>query len=181
MNKRFLIIGFILVIFASCQQAKPNKDLILGTWHAIKVENKFADSFLRKGQYYIDTMGKGHDDATNIELFGTANMDSMRRVLQMEMDSMKIMQEGQQKQTIFKFEKNGKVSLGVPGRFESGDWHINKNGQLVLVEENKVDGGNSSTDVDIITLNDTSLKLMFVAIDSGIKDTSYVSFRKEGK
>ncbi len=173
--------GFLLVAFAACQHGKENKELIIGTWKAIKVENKFADSFFRKGQEYIDTIGKGHDDATNIELYGTANMDSMRKALQVEMDSVKSLQEGQQAQTVFKFEKTGKVTLGVPGRTDTGDWHIKKNGQLVLVENNSADGGSSSTDVDIITLNDTALKLMFVAIDSGIKDTSYVSFRREGK
>jgi hypothetical protein len=157
-----------------------NKQLLLGTWHSVTIFNRDIDQFFISSQKFIDTVGKGNDDATNAALYGTANMDSMRVILQQQYDSVKLMQKMADTQTQFRFEKDSIAALVFPDRTETGKWYFDTDGLLVL--EGATDNGEKETSkVHIVVLNQDSLKLKFVKVDANVTDTSYVTFRREGK
>lgn len=161
----------------SCKGDK--KKLLEGTWHSLKIESHDIDNFFVNSQKYIDTIGKNNDDATNIALYGVTNMDSLRKELQQQFDSAKAIQTDIATQTTFKFEKDSTATFSFPGgRSETGKWHVDKEGMLVLDETNE-NGQTEQSKVKIITLDATSLKLEFIKNEGGVTDTSWVSFKKE--
>ena len=168
-----LLLLLSLVLFA-CKRSK--REMIVGKWHAYKLENPDMDSFFINSQAYIDTIGKGHDDATNIRLYGVANMDSMRHILQSQYDSAKAMQTAAVVNTIFNFRKDSVVVLSFNGSIDSSKWYFDTKGALVLDKLNGYGPGDRIT-MEVVTLADTVLKLRFSENNS----TSTVTFHPEGK
>jgi len=145
-----------LVVF-SCKRKK--RDMLIGTWHAVKLENPDMDSFFINSQAYIDTVGKGHDAATNMQLYGVANMDSMRIILQRQYDSTKALQMNSVTNTVFKFRKDSVVILSFNGAVDSSKWYFDSDGALILDQLNS--GGGDKARLEIMALSDTALKLKF--------------------
>lgn len=179
MKRTILYLSLVCLALYSCNGDKK-KDLLLGTWHSLKIENPDIDDFFVKSQKYIDTVGKGNDAATNLKLYGVANMDSMRVLLQQQYDSVKLIQTMADTQTLFKFSKDSVAALVFPDRTEAGKWYIDIDGTLVLIGALE-DGSVETSRVHIDVLTETSLKLKFVKTQDGVTDTSYVTFRREGK
>jgi hypothetical protein len=150
--------------------------MIIGKWHAVKLENPDMDSFFIKSQIYIDTIGKGHDDSTNLRLYGVANMDSMRHILQAQYDSAKAMQYAAVTNTTFNFRKDSIVILSFNGSVDSSKWSFDKDGELVMADLNGQNAGDKIK-MEIVTLADTVLKLKFKENTS----VSTVTFHPEGK
>ncbi|MCW3123533.1 MAG: hypothetical protein JWQ38_3025 [Flavipsychrobacter sp.] len=179
MKRTSLYLSLICLALYSCK-GNGNKDMLLGTWHSQKIENPEIDLFFINSQKYIDTVGKANDVATNIALYGVANMDSMRKMLQLQFDSVKLMQAIADTQTVFRFEKDSVASLVFPDRTESGKWYFDIDGSLIL--EGATETGEKETSkVQIMTLDETTLKLKFVKVEGDATDTSYVTFKKEAK
>ena len=177
-RKSLYLLLFVLALY-SCNGG-GNKQMLLGTWHSIKIENPDIDKFFIASQKYIDTVGKANDIATNIALYGVANMDSMRVVLQQQYDSVKLMQQMADTQTLFRFEKDSVASLIFPDRTEAGKWYFDADGSLVL--EGALENGEKETSkVQVVLLKQDTLKLKFVKVEADVTDTSYVTFRREGK
>lgn len=180
MKSTLMCLVLVSLVFYSCKHPKEKKELMVGAWRTTNVENRDVDNFFANGQIYIDTIGNGHDAETNQALYGVTNMDSLKKELQVQLDSVKKMQLAANTQTVFTFKKDGKMSFEIPGHSDPGNWHINKAGELILTEKSP-DGQDEATIAQILTLDDTAMKLMFVKADSGMADTSYVSFHKERK
>ena len=80
---------------------KSVHEKIIGKWHAVKLENPGMDSFYASTQEYIDTIGKNNDAATNLELYSATNVDSIRQILQLQLDSAKKNQQEAVVNTMF--------------------------------------------------------------------------------
>jgi hypothetical protein len=159
--KRTIALFFLLtVVFFACKTRSSSdyKQKILGTWHAVRMENADMDSFFLNSQHYIDTVGKNNDDATNIRLYGVANMDSMRKILQLQYDSAKNMQNDAVVHTIFTFRPDNVAVLTFSGAVDSSKWGIDTSGKLVLSEMNP-NGPVETMSMDILMLNDTVMRL----------------------
>ncbi len=180
MKRTAIYLILLTVILYSCKEGKNKQQLLIGTWHSIKIENPDIDSFFINSQKYIDTVGKGNDAATNMWLYGVANMDSMRVVLQQQYDSVKTMQIKADTQTLFTFAKDSVATLVFPDRTESGKWYFDTDGSLILEGATET-GETEKAKVEIVRLNETDLKLKFVKAEQDVTDTSYVTFRREGK
>src|SRR4051812_36404927 len=109
MKRTVILLVLLSLVIVACKRSK--REMIIGKWHAVKVENPEMDDFFAKSQAYIDTIGKGNNDATNIQIYGVANMDSMRKVLQSQYDSAKMMQTLAVTNTSFNFRKDSIVML----------------------------------------------------------------------
>lgn len=150
--------------------------MLIGNWQAVKLENPSMDSFFSKSQLYIDTVGKGNDAATNFAIYGVTNMDSMRKVLQEQYDSAKMMQAYAVSNTFFNFRKDSIVVLSFNGNVDSSKWYLDESGGLVLDELNNTAAAEKIKMV-IVALGDTVLKLRFE--ENGAKST--VTFHPTGK
>ncbi len=173
MKKTILLVLLCTAVLYGCKHDK--KSLITGKWHAVTLENPEMDSFFANSQAYIDTVGKGHDAATNIALYGIANMDSMRQLLQMQYDSAKNMQLDAVKNTIFEFRKDSVAVLVFNGQTDSTKWYFDADG--VLVMEDLVGGTGDKVTMHVLELTERQMKLKFEENNSA----STVTFHPEGK
>ena len=148
------------------------KHLIARTWHVVKWENPYNDSFFTNAQAYIDTMGKGHDDATNIALYGVANMDSMRHILQAQYDSAKAIQTKAANETLFNFRKDGIAEVTIDGKVNTGKWIMDDANGLIL-EETGFGNPAGISKYNIVSLTEQQLVLRFY----GENDSSTVTFK----
>lgn len=177
MKKLFFIPVLVCSILA-CRNNK--KDLIVGTWHSVKIENRDVDSFFVRSKIYIDTVGRSNDAATNMELYGVENMDSMRRMLQLQYDSVRAIQAEADTQTVLELSADSMATLRFPDRAETGKWYYKDERTLVLKDTNE-NGEAETTEIGVELLDETTLKLRFVKSDEGVADTSHVTFRRENK
>lgn len=122
------------------------------------MENPELDSFYRNTQNFIDTFGKGHDDATNIQIYGVANVDSMRQLLQMQHDSARATQADAVTQTFFTFRRDSVALLSFSGALDSSKWSVDASGNLVLSEMSPSGPAETMT-MEILSLTDTVMKL----------------------
>ena len=164
----------LTVVFFACKSNDQNK--IIGKWHAYKLENKMIDSDFIFTQKVIDTLGMGHDDATNMSLYNTSNMDSLRKALQIQHDEAFEVQKNAVKNTIFTLNTNGIAIMSFNGEVDSSKWKLTNNTRL-LFSDLKGPEGADSTAMDILVLNDTLLKVRMTKET----DTSVIFFRRESK
>lgn len=158
MKQACFLVVFMSVVLLACREHKGA--MLVGTWHAVKLENPDMDSFFIRSQQYIDTVGRGNDTAGNRRLYGVTDMDSMRRVLQGQYDSARAMQLDAVNNTVFSFRKDSIVVLSFNGSIDSSKWYINDSGALVLDELNGY-GTGDRVKMQIAALTDTMLKLKF--------------------
>jgi hypothetical protein len=174
MKRTPVYLFLLLLVLFSCKN--DNKKLIAGKWHVVKFENNMEmlvgkwnavqmsnpemDSFFKNSQVYIDTVGKHNDAAANLQLYGVANMDSMRVILQKQYDSAKLMQANAVTNTSFYFGDDGVAILSFHGNIDSSSWYIDSVGNLVLDDLNEA-GKGQKLNLEIVTISDTVLKLRF--------------------
>ena len=161
MKKTFVYVMAVPVLLTACQMKRNKKDMIVGQWQASRLENAQMDSGLILGQKFIDTVGKNSDAATNFKVYGTSNMDSLRHVMQQQLDSMKIAQDEAIKNTIFNFRKDGMAILTFSGRTDSAKWHYDQEGNSIVLDITQGQD-NTKLNMDVAAISDTVLKLKFV-------------------
>lgn len=172
MRKGVIILFAASVVLFSC---KSKQDMLTGSWHAVKLENPDMDSFFVRSQHYIDTIGKNNADAMNMDIYGTTNMDSLRKVLQAQYDTAKAMQTGAIVNTVFHFNKDGRAVLIFNGISDTAKWRLEGESRLVLDSRGHENG--EVVNMEILKISDMVLKLRFR------EDSSFstVTFRREGK
>jgi hypothetical protein len=163
----------------SCGQNKS--DLLIGRWHSVKVVNRDKDNFFRSSKAFIDTMGNSNTPEVNAEVYGVANMDSLRRELRAQFDSAYAAQMNIDTQSIFTFKTDSAVLFSFPGKTEKGKWHLDDQDLLVLDETNEL-GQTEQIKLGVKFIDKNKLELTFVRdLDEGVTDTSIVTFRREKK
>ena len=155
------VIYLFLVSFALYACNGNKKQMLIGTWHAIKFDNPNIDSFYKHSQAYIDTVGKNNDDATNLRLYGVTNMDSVRKMLQGQFDSAKLLQMNAVLNTVFTFRKDSIVILSFNGGIDSSKWSIDNTGAIILTDLTE-GGAGDKLRMEIISSTDTALVLKFM-------------------
>ena len=150
--------------------------MLMGSWNGTKFENPDMDSFFINSQKYIDTIGNNGDPATNMELYGVTNIDSIRKILQAQHDSAKSMQMSAILNTTFNFSKDSMAFVSFDGKLDTSKWYMPGDGILIM-EETKGEGKGTKTSMTILTLTDTELKLKFEQENS----FSTVTFKRSGK
>ncbi|MES2703086.1 MAG: hypothetical protein V4649_10625 [Bacteroidota bacterium] len=168
MTRTLGCLAVAMIFLFSCQRSK--RELLVGTWHAVKLDNPQMDSFFTNSQAFIDTMGKDSTPDDNIATYGTANMDSLRLEMQHQYDSAKTMQYSAVLNTAFRFRKDNVAVLDFNDNIDSAKWAIDGD-KLVLDDLGKETVGQKLS-MEIMTLADTVLKLKF--IDNGA--SSIVTF-----
>jgi len=167
---------YLLVISLALFSCKSKHDMLVGNWHAVKLENPEMDSFFINSQNYIDTIGRKNDESTNVRLYGVTNMDSLRKVLQTQYDTARAMQQNAVTNTVFRFRKDSLAVLIFNGMVDSAKWHMDKDDKLVL-EDLHDQNAAEKINMEILKLTDVVLKLRFKE-DSNF---SVVTFRRVGK
>ena len=172
MRKTAYCLALVSLVLFSC---KGNRDKLIGSWHSVKLENRDIDSFFSKSQQYIDTIGKNNDPATNMDLYGTTNVDSLRRTMQEQYDSAKKIQMRSVTNTIFEFRKDSMLYISFNGNVDTCKWKMDGSNKIQVEDMNNNGGGEMTW--EIMELNEASLVLKIK------EDTSYskVTFKPEGK
>lgn len=173
MRKAAICLLASVLLITSC---KSKRQMLVGSWHAVKLENPEMDNFFVNSQNYIDTIGKKNSDSLNMQIYGVTNMDSLRRVLQAQFDTAKAMQSGAVSNTIFRFRDDSIAILTFNGAVDTAKWYMDKQDKLVLDDlhpENK----EARVNMEILKITDVVMKLRFR------EDSSFstVTFRREGK
>lgn len=172
--KKTIILLAIPVLLFSCK--RTTKDKLTGTWRATSLVNHQMDTVMMQSQQFIDTLGKSTDTVANTQLYGTSNIDSLRKSLQGQLDSIKKMQDAAVKGTVFEFRKDGTALLSFSGKKDSTKWSLEDDSTLVL-DELKEKGAGDNVKMQILQLTDTALQLRFMENNSN----SIVTFHPEGK
>ncbi len=163
---------FLLVALFSCSHKKS----IVGAWHSVKLENPDIDSFYIKTQQYIDTIGKSNDPVINMALYGTTNIDSLRKEMQVRFDSTKALQLRSITNTVITFKPNGLVYLSFNGNMDTSKWMLGADNMLRLTD---MSAGMQHDTItwEVAELTDTSLVVKMQ------KDSSFskVTFHPDGK
>lgn len=155
----FFYLFSILLLIASCKH-KP-KYAIEKTWHAIALESKEMDSVLVQGQQFIDTVGTNTNADQNLLLYGSKNIDSVKKVLQVQLDSIKIMKNAALESTIFRFGPDSVAYLSFSGRTDSMKWYKDTDSTILLTPLG-LTGTLDEIKMTIIQLNEKQLKLKFM-------------------
>ena len=155
MRKAAFFLVFLSVVIFSC---KNNKQKLVGQWHSVRLENADIDSFFVKSQQYIDTIGKNNDPATNMAVYGTTNMDSLRTLMQEQYDSAKSMQMRSVTNTIFRFAKDSLLFISFNGNDDTCKWYIDAKNKIQVEDLMKGGTGEKMT-WELLELTDTSLVL----------------------
>lgn len=174
-TNRIVLIIALATFIASCS-TRDNKNLIVGKWQAVSLENPELDKVMADQKNFLDTFGTSTNDEENLIIYGFSNVDSARDAVKQEMDEYLAMQDHAVKNTSFEFRKDGWVVRNFTGQVDSTKWNINDEGVLVLEEENDADTPHSVS-MDILSLTDTMLKLRLT--EQGMSST--VIFKPAGK
>jgi hypothetical protein len=154
MNKYSWVYPAVLLLFAACA-GRQNK--IVGKWYAVSYTDKDMDSVLATQQHFLDTVGKGHDSVENMEMYGTTNIDSLKRDLQGKLDSAKALQIGAVTNVIFEFKKDGRALLNFGGGDDSCKWQLNEDKTLLL--QMTSGDAHDNKKMNVLQLTDTVLVL----------------------
>jgi len=138
--------------------------MLIGNWHAVRLFDPELDEMVQKQQQFIDTVGKSTTPAANDALYGFHNMDSIKIVLQKQLDSFKVIQKQNLDNTYFNFKKNGQAILTFNGSSATTKWYFDDQGTLML-DELKEEGVRVSVKMIVQHLSDTDLKIKLVEKD----------------
>lgn len=171
---RIALIILPLFVLAACQPKK--EDMLAKKWKASEVDNPKQDSFLKEQEQFIDTFGRNNDAATNIKEYGFSNVDSARASLKAAFADYKNMQQHSVENTWFNFGNNGVVVMNFSGQQDSAKWYFDNEGKLII-DEPKLKGSGNTIKMEVIKLDDTTLKLKFIDNNG----TSTVTFHPDKK
>ena len=93
-----------------------------------------------------------------MELYGTTNVDSVRRLMQEQFDSAKVIQLRSVTNTIFNFRKDSLLFISFNGNVDTCKWTLGDNKKLTVKDMNTGGTGEEMT-WEIIELTDTDLIL----------------------
>ncbi len=172
MRKAFIC---LLVVSSTLFSCKSKRQLLVGSWHAVKLENPEMDNFFVNSQNYIDTIGKKNSDSVNLLVYGVTNMDSLRKVLQTQYDTAKSMQTGAVVNTVFHFRDDSTAVLTFNGIADTTRWYLDKD--KLILDDRHHEGADAKVNMEVLKITDMVLKLRFR------EDSSFstVTFRREGK
>jgi len=149
---------FLPLILLSCKQDK--KAMLERTWRAAALNNPQMNDIVMNGQTFIDTVGSHTNADANVDLYGTNNIDSLKKGLQLQLDSLKTDQLNTVQQTVFTFRKDGVAMISFNGNTDSSKWYLDDQGNIVL-DELKEKGAGDIIKMRIESLTDTALLLNF--------------------
>ena len=171
-----IFVLFLGVVLVACDKGNPKMKKLMRAWRSARVENKDMDSFLVSTQRYIDTFGRNSSVETNIAVYGTANVDSLRNRIQEQFDSTRNILKESIANTIVDFRRDSMAYLSFNGTMDTSKWTLGPDDMLTLEDRNT--GMNNEKIIwEIIELTDTSLVVKMK------EDTSYsrVTFHPEKK
>lgn len=156
--KHAALFFFLLLTFTACKESK--KDLISRKWHATSVESPVLDEEVAQQRRFFDTVGKSGTPEENQQRYGVRNMDSMRRELHIQLDSMIALQKASMTQTWMDFKKEGTVIADFGNGADTVSWYFEDDGSLIL-DEMKKKGTGSKIKMEVIHLSKEKLQLRF--------------------
>ncbi len=154
----------------------PTKGALIRSWEAVRVENKEIDDFYLKTQLFIDTFGRNNDAATNLKLYKTTNVDSLRKATQANFDEAKNDRQRALISTFLTFNPDNTVYLSFSGAMDTSKWILGADNVLIL-EDMNVGMNHEKITWEVLELTDTSLVVKMK------EDTTYskVTFHPDGK
>lgn len=154
---------FCSILLASCKT--DNQSLLRRKWKSVELKNPQMDNEIASMKVYIDTIGD-NDAALRKQI----NIDSLKALLQTELNNAIREQQISLENTLMDFKSNGVVYTTSIQGVDSAMYSIDDENNIVI-EEAKLKGYGETMKFQILKLNADSLKLKM--IDYG--DTSYVT------
>lgn len=170
-KKKYFLPAGLLLLATACTQ--DNQKKIIGRWQQESIKNPVMEQVILEQQSFIDTIGKSTTPEQNDSLYGTRNIDSLREVLKLEINTFKEDQDRAIKNTWFEFRKDGVLVLKTDDMVDSSSWYLEDEGKTLVLDEQKLKGSGSQVRMEIMTLSDDAMKLRF----SQGQDTSTVTFK----
>jgi hypothetical protein len=157
---------FCSMILGSC--ASDTKDLLCKKWKSVQLKNPQMDQEIASMQAYIDTIGN-----QDVALRQQINIDSLKAILQTELNNAMSEQQISLENTLMDFKSNGIVYTTSIQGVDSAMYKIEKDKDetVIIIDEATLKGYGETMKFEILTLKKDTLLLKM--IDYG--DTSYVT------
>ncbi len=156
--KKLLFLALPLLTVLSCKESK--KDILTKKWQAVTVENEELKKQISESRIFFDTVGKSTDAAANEILYGARNMDSLRVLLKIQLDSFVALQEHAVQNTWMDFYADSLVATSFDSDPDTVNWYFDDEGNLMLDELDKK-GAGAKIKMEVLKLTDTLLQLRF--------------------
>lgn len=163
----------LLLLAASCKPGR--EDVLARKWQEVSIRNEQIAK-MEEQQAFLDTLGTHTTPAENIRLYGSSNIDSYKAVNQAFIDQYRSAQQEIVRNTWFDFRKDGVVYLHSGNGPDSAAWYFEEDGALVL-DKLKLKGTGNNIRMEVLTLNDTSLKVRF-ELNHLTNEASFVPYEK---
>lgn len=165
--KNTCLVLSLTILLTACGDQK--KDLITRKWQAISLENESLDKDMAEKEKFMDTVGQHTTREMNLALYGVPDVDTIKTILRAQIDEARMVQQYTLEHTIFEFRKDKVAVLSFGNNPDSANWYFDDEGALILDDMN-MKGAGDKTKMDIVTLNDTLLKLKYT--EDGITSTA---------
>ncbi|MBS1771921.1 MAG: hypothetical protein JST82_03615 [Bacteroidetes bacterium] len=170
--KKIVLFITASVVLLSCQPSQ--KDLLMKKWKGFSAENKQIDSMMRERENFLDTFGKNNDAATNLAMYGIANVDSVREINLALISESRKMQQHNVENTYLEITKDGLAIMSYSSeQRDSSKWRLDKN----MLHMHDIRDTSIHIEMEILSLNDTMLKLKY----QDNNGTSTVTFKPAAK
>ncbi len=165
MRKTVLVTSFCALLFASCETQDKESELV-GTWQAVALDAPDVDKAMQDQMNFLDTMGSSTTPEQNMEIYGIADVSSVRDSLKHVLEEYKLVQKDAIEHTAFEFKTDSIFVRTLNGHTDTGKWYINKAGKLVIVD---VKEEMKNLKMDMLSLTDTSMRLQMQ--EDGVSST----------
>jgi hypothetical protein len=151
-----ILLGLFSIV--SCKGS--DERTLVGEWQEVAVINPQLDEAVNKQQLFADTVGSKTTAAQNKALYGTDNIEEMRKSLKTNLDSFRKAQHSAINATRFVFRADGLLYTHSLDGVDSSNWYLDDDGALIL-DEGKLKGTGNRIRMEIAELSDTLLKLQY--------------------
>jgi hypothetical protein len=165
--KQLVVFFGCILLFSACKQSR--EDTISKKWQAAKVENPDLEKQIAASKVFFDTVGRNTNADANEQLYGVRNMDSMRQVLNEQLDSFVAMQEHTVQNTWMDFKKDSVLIADFGNGADTVTWYFNEDGDL-MIDEMAAKGTGDVIKMQVLQLEDTLLKVKFT--ENGFSSTA---------
>ena len=156
--RKIILVTLCGLILASCKQSR--NEMITRKWQAVTVQSPELDKQIADSRVFFDTVGKSTPPEVNEQLYGARNMDSLRVILKMQLDSFLAMQANTVKETWLDFQENGTVATSFGAGIDTVKWYFDDEGNLML-DEMQQKGAGSKIMMRVEKLEPEELQLRF--------------------
>ena len=134
--RKIITISLCAILLTSCETQDKKTELV-GTWQAVALDAPDVEKAMQDQMNFLDTMGDHTTPEQNIEIYGKADVTSLRDSLKAVLEEYGTKQEYALEHTSFIFRADSVFVRKLNDHIDSGRWYIDPTGKLMIVDVQK--------------------------------------------